>query len=1058
MEEFSDVPASCKQLPASIKQGTPMDEELEELGQRIAGDWEKLGRRLDINDAKLQEIHEAHNQLSEKGYQMLKHWKQRKGSAAIYQVLHDALQNNLVQRQDLAEQFCYIHGTDPVPEEKETGKIPVATAATCGIGALRIDQEDSSRVRSRLKRKRLKPNPKRGNLSLKIRCANAISRNSHMQDPQQARKTVDSYMGEKVDEGKRTFDLYSHKGLKDFYAYLRGHLDILIESSENSSIKITVKCRTLEILERLMVDYRSGHLNAKAEEYLITEKVKDELDMETITLTTTILEEDYLACKLSLMEISVEASADDGQMESRECKLEELQEPTDEASAGDGQVERRGDLESRELELEELEEPTDGPSAVTRTGSASGFKALTEDQLLKHDRITVEIAVDNRPSAINDDADSSSDEAPPAQPVPSPPSPPVIPSAISTPAAQNVAYHNLPACRHKPREGTYPDPAIDLPASGNDSDTGPSPRRSTRVRRRPARYNDFVLDSYGLTSVDASADVGQVELRGDLELRDKAGTDDRRVERRGDLETKEDEFEELEEPTAFTEEELLKLGARHVDVECTDTGLGDVKHDRGELQQAKELYERALDVGLKKLGPDHVDVASTYLTLGNLHYDLDDLQQAKENFERALDIQLKKLGPDHVDVATSYNNLANVQRDLGELQQAKENYERALDIRLRKLGPDHVDVALSYNNLAIVQHDLGDLQRAKENYERALDIWLKKLGPDHVDVATSYNNLASVQRGLGDLQQAKKLHERALDIRLRKLGPEHVDVATSYNNLAIVQHDLGDLQRAKENNERALDISLKKLGPETTVQHDLGDLQQAKKLHERALDIRLRKLGPEHVDVATSYNNLATVQHDLGDLQQAKKLHERALDIRLRKLGPDHVDVATSYNNLATVQRDLGELQQAKDLHERALDICLKKLGPEHVDVATTYDNLGVLLCDLGDLQQAKENFDSALDIRLRKLGPYHVDVARTKKNLAAVQRDMAAVQRDLGDLQQGKKPQLLDIGQKKLEPELEPEDVDVDVAQTDIELVVGHRDLSNVKQAKRTSGKCSIH
>ena len=91
------------------------------------------------------------------------------------------------------------------------------------------------------------------------------------------------------------------------------------------------------------------------------------------------------------------------------------------------------------------------------------------------------------PSAINCDADSSSDEAPPAQPVLSPPSPPVVPSAISTPDTQEVPDVNLPAGGHGPREDTHPDPVIDSPDS--DSDASPPPRRSTRVRRRPARYN-----------------------------------------------------------------------------------------------------------------------------------------------------------------------------------------------------------------------------------------------------------------------------------------------------------------------------------------------------------------------------------------------------------------------------------------------------------------------------------------------------------------------------------------------------------------------------------------
>ena len=41
---------------------------------------------------------------------MLKRWKQMNGSAATYQILNAALQHELVQRKDLAQQICYNHG------------------------------------------------------------------------------------------------------------------------------------------------------------------------------------------------------------------------------------------------------------------------------------------------------------------------------------------------------------------------------------------------------------------------------------------------------------------------------------------------------------------------------------------------------------------------------------------------------------------------------------------------------------------------------------------------------------------------------------------------------------------------------------------------------------------------------------------------------------------------------------------------------------------------------------------------------------------------------------
>ena len=103
---------------------------------------------------------------------------------------------------------------------------------------------------------------------------------------------------------KGKFDLSSFEGLEDFYLYLCGVLSVEVKGLQRGSIKITVRCRTLEILEGLWEDYCTGHLNAVAEECFITEKVKDELGMETIKLATTILEDDYLACRLTLTVIS----------------------------------------------------------------------------------------------------------------------------------------------------------------------------------------------------------------------------------------------------------------------------------------------------------------------------------------------------------------------------------------------------------------------------------------------------------------------------------------------------------------------------------------------------------------------------------------------------------------------------------------------------------------------------------------------------------------------------------------------------------------------------------
>ena len=240
---------------------------------------------------------------------------------------------------------------------------------------------------------------------------------------------------------------------------------------------------------------------------------------------------------------------------------------------------------------------------------------------------------------------------------------------------------------------------------------------------------------------------------------------------------------------------------------------------------------------------------------------------------------------------------------------------------------------------------------------------------------------------------------------LRQVGDENNLIANCL--LGVVHHKLGEFHHAQQYYERNLKIQIQKLGVQhvdvassynnlATVLRDQGDLEKAKEYHERTLAIQIQKLGGQHVDVASSYDNLASVLRAQGDLEKAKEYHERALAIRLQKLGAQHVDVASSYNNLAIVVGDQGDLEKAKEYYEHALAIRIQKLGAQHVDVASSYNNLATVLHAQGDLEKAKEYHEHALAIRIQKLGAQHVDVASSYNNLAIVVGDQ-------GDLEKAK-------------------------------------------------------
>ena len=92
-----------------IKDGVVKDEKLEELSEQLGNSWEKLARRLKFTKADITRFHKDNDEYAKKALGMLEKWKEKCGSDATYRVLYKALRHPLVQRRDLAEQFCIPH-------------------------------------------------------------------------------------------------------------------------------------------------------------------------------------------------------------------------------------------------------------------------------------------------------------------------------------------------------------------------------------------------------------------------------------------------------------------------------------------------------------------------------------------------------------------------------------------------------------------------------------------------------------------------------------------------------------------------------------------------------------------------------------------------------------------------------------------------------------------------------------------------------------------------------------------------------------------------------------
>ena len=92
--------------------------------------------------------------------------------------------------------------------------------------------------------------------------------------------------------------IYSFKSsLNLFINYLKMKLGVDVEDYRLGSLVLTVSCSSLEVLEALWKEYRTGHLNKVVQETLVTAEVLEKLDLNEVKLRTFISEQDYLSYK-----------------------------------------------------------------------------------------------------------------------------------------------------------------------------------------------------------------------------------------------------------------------------------------------------------------------------------------------------------------------------------------------------------------------------------------------------------------------------------------------------------------------------------------------------------------------------------------------------------------------------------------------------------------------------------------------------------------------------------------------------------------------------------------
>jgi predicted ATPase/DNA-binding SARP family transcriptional activator/DNA-binding CsgD family transcriptional regulator len=245
-----------------------------------------------------------------------------------------------------------------------------------------------------------------------------------------------------------------------------------------------------------------------------------------------------------------------------------------------------------------------------------------------------------------------------------------------------------------------------------------------------------------------------------------------------------------DEGTRWLGETLKKDGSESTARIMALVGIGLMTLERGEIDLAEAAAEESLALS-SKAEIESSFLAAAWTILGDAARQRGELERATEIYEKAL-VLYREAGDfgDRHGIAWSVLSLGEVSSDRGDHERATQLLEEGLTLA-RELGSAQ-PYAFSLISLGYEYLLQGDHERAAELNERATEVLRErghKSGLQH-----ALDNLGWAALVRGDLEQAKNLHEESLAL-CRELGHRKV-AAENLEGLACVAGANREAERA----------------------------------------------------------------------------------------------------------------------------------------------------------------------------------------------------------------------------------------------------------------------
>jgi len=411
------------------------------------------------------------------------------------------------------------------------------------------------------------------------------------------------------------------------------------------------------------------------------------------------------------------------------------------------------------------------------------------------------------------------------------------------------------------------------------------------------------------------------------------------------------------------------------------TELGDHAQSTHDSAEALRIFEWLAEYCERQYAEDHPSTLLILQRLAVSRRELDDLDGARELQERVLEVYERTLALDSFELAAARANLAGTLADLGDLPGALALEEAALTIFERSLPSDDSNLLAVRGNLAFHKLELGDVEGALE-LQRAIVAALEtSAAEDPLQLGWALVRLGAVEQEMGRISDAQSSIERGLLELQGNLPSDHLMLASARVNLAGTLAELGDLAAARVLQQEALAVYADQLEPDdwelVAAKSDLayllsetGDHRGAIPLQEEVVEQLQRLLPPEHPDILNARHELVLSLLATGENERALEIIQAAIQVAQSSLASDDLDLAAARLTLARVHEATGSAEAARELLVSILTMTAQSLAPTHPDLAAARADLAKLMMRAGELEAARPLVAQIVDTRDRTLPP----------------------------------------------------------------------------------------